>query len=104
VDPEAATVTMPLKRGMMFAIGVEQLDFRYEKVFDLTFSRTIKFTKPRNQTEIRTSVEVKLVPCTPKAWEDLGLGQFYDQYSMNQMLCPDPNEIMRLSEERGYRL
>ncbi len=67
-------MSIPLKRGMMFAIGIEQLDFRYEKVFDLTFSRTNKITKPRNQTEIRRSDEVKLVPCTAKTWDDLELG------------------------------
>ena len=72
--PEAGNVSIPLKRGMMFAIGIEQLDFRYEKVFDLRFSRTNKFMKPRNQTEIRRGREVKLVPCTAKTWDDLELG------------------------------
>jgi hypothetical protein len=64
---------MPLRRGMMFAIGVEQLDLRYENIFDFTFSRTNKFMKPRNQTEIRKGDEVKLVPCTRSVWLSLGL-------------------------------
>jgi hypothetical protein len=64
VDPEGADVSMPLKRGMMFAIGVEQLDLRYEKIFNFRFSRTKKFVKTRNQTEIRREEEVRLVPCT----------------------------------------
>jgi hypothetical protein len=89
---------------MLFAIGVEELDFRYEKIFDLRFSRTLKFSKPRNKTETVRMDQVKLVPCTPQPWADLGLLQFYESYSMNQMLCPDPSEIMRLSEDRGYRL
>ena len=98
VTPEAGNVTMPLKRGMMFAIGVEELDFRYENIFNLRFSRTMKYTKPRNMTEIRRKEEVKLVPCTAKVWDDLDLGEFFEKYSLNQMLCPDPNEIMKLSE------
>lgn len=104
VSPDSANASLPLRRGMMFAIGVEQLDFRYEKIFDIKFSRTMKVQKPRNQSEIRRTDEVTLVPCTLKVWQDLGLEQFYESYSMNQMLCPDPTEIMKLSDDRGYRL
>ena len=74
----------------MFAIGVEELDLRYEKAFNFRLSRIYQENMPRNRTRMRREKEIKLVPCTPNAWHRLGLSNEYDLYSINQMFCPEP--------------
>jgi hypothetical protein len=48
--PEASNVSIPLTKAFMFAIGVNELDLRYERIFKFKLTRTVDFAGPRNLT------------------------------------------------------
>lgn len=88
--PEASDVSVPLTKAFMFAVGIKELDLRYERIFKFKLTRTFNFAGTRNLTERISQQEVHLYPCTLKAWNDLGLSSHYNSYKIEQMLCPDP--------------
>jgi hypothetical protein len=72
-DLNAANVSIPVGKGMIFAIGVRELDLRYERIFDFKLSRIKETTIDRNLTKIEIIEKVDLVPCTKKDWDLNGL-------------------------------
>jgi hypothetical protein len=53
----------------MFAIGIEELDLRYEKAFDITLWPMKIETADRNITEKTNGKDpLRLVPCTKTVW------------------------------------
>jgi len=49
--PEASDVSVPLTKAFMFAVGIKELDLRYERIFKFKLTRTFNFAGTRNLTE-----------------------------------------------------
>jgi hypothetical protein len=68
IVPVNNTAPIRLDQGTMFAIGIEELDLRYEKAFTFRLNRMQIEKRSRSITEKVNTGTVTLVPCTKTVW------------------------------------